>query len=240
MTDITAVLNAHAEGILIGPSLNSFMRAIDTARAANLEVEGIIVLDRPDAATRAQATSMAPVLRIIESNFGDPGQARNAGAQEARGEYVAYLDGDDLWSSNWLRDSYEFCTKQTTPVVVHSQIDIIFGAQRLLWMHADSRAKNFNADFLRFSNYWNAMSFSSRDILLRFPFAKTDFKRGFGHEDWHWNCLTYAAGIHHCPVPGTVHFKRRRAGTQFAQAVSVNALPWVTPLAAYDWAPNQG
>jgi glycosyltransferase involved in cell wall biosynthesis len=238
VTAITAILNAHREGLLLGPSLSSFLRAIAEASADGLTVEGIVVLDRPDATTKAQAAAAPAEIRVIETDLGDPGLARNAGVQAAVGDYVAYLDGDDLWSSNWLRNANAFCAAQTAPVIAHSQIDIVFGEQNLLWINADSTDQNFNFDYLRFNNYWNAMAFVPRDILRRFPFARTDFTRGFGHEDWHWNCLTYAAGIHHRPVPATIHFKRRRVGTQFAQGCAVNALPWVTPLAAYDWVPR--
>lgn len=238
MTAITAILTAHKEGVLLGPSLSSFLAAISEARLAGLAIEGIVMLDRPNATTRAQAATTPAEVRVIECDVGDPGLARNAGAEAAAGDYVAYLDGDDLWSSNWLRDAHAFCSAQAEPIIAHSQIDIIFGDESLLWMHVDSTSEDFNYDHLRFNNYWNAMAFVPRDIMRRFPFAPTDFARGFGHEDWHWNALTYAAGIHHRPVPGTVHFKRRRAGTQFAQAYAANALPWVTPLAAYDWAPG--
>jgi glycosyltransferase involved in cell wall biosynthesis len=237
MTVITAVLNAHREGLILGPSLQSFLRAIAEASEDGLPIEGIVVLDRPDAVTREQAAAAPTEIQIIETDFGDPGQARNAGAEAAVGAYVAYLDGDDLWSSNWLRDAHAFCNAQAAPVIAHSQIDIVFGEENLLWVHADSTDHNFNFDYLRFNNYWNAMAFVPRDIVRRFPFARTDFERGFGHEDWHWNCITYAAGVHHRPVPGTVHFKRRRVGTQYLQGSAINALPWVTPLAAYSWAP---
>lgn len=238
MTAITAILTAHKEGVLLGPSLSSFLAAISEARLAGLATEGIVMLDRPDATTRAQAATAPAEICVMECDVGDPGLARNAGAEAAAGGFVAYLDGDDLWSSNWLRDAHAFCSAQAEPIVAHSQMDIIFGDENLLWMHADSAAADFNYDYLRFNNYWNAMAFVQRDVMRRFPFAPTDLSRGFGHEDWHWNALTYAAGIHHRPVPGTVHFKRRRAGTQFAQASAANALPWVTPLATYDWTPG--
>lgn len=237
MTAITAILTAHKEGVLLGPSLSSFLTAISEARLAGLAIEGIIVLDRPDATTRAQAAAAQADIRIVESDAGDPGLARNTGAEAAAGEYVAYLDGDDLWSSNWLRAAHSFCVSQPKPVIAHSQMDISFGDQNQLWLHVDSASDGFNDDYLRFNNYWNAMAFVPRDIMRRFPFAPTDLRRGFGHEDWHWNVITYMAGIHHRPVPETVHFKRRRTGSQFAQASATNALPWITPLAAYDWKP---
>lgn len=46
------------------------------------------------------------------------------------------------------------------------------------------------------------------------PFVGNDLKRGYGHEDWHWNQATIAKGIAHKPVSETIHFKRRRVGSQ--------------------------
>ena len=61
------------------------------------------------------------------------------------------------------------------------------------------------------------MAFAKTSIYRRYPFKKNDLQIGFGHEDWHWNSVTLAAGHAHKPVPETVHFKRRRQGSQSAK-----------------------
>lgn len=124
MTAITAILTAHKEGVLLGPSLSSFLAAIGEARPAGLATEGIVMLDRPDATTRAQAATAPAEICVMECDVGDPGLARNAGAEAAAGGFVAYLDGDDLWSSNWLRDAHAFCSAQAEPIVAHSQMTL--------------------------------------------------------------------------------------------------------------------
>ena len=234
-TDITAVLNVHVEGVLAGPSLVSFEQAIEAARQSGLTVEGLIVLDRPDAATRLQFIGVESRHRVIMTDEGDPGQARNVAVAAADGTYVAFLDGDDLWSPNWLISAHRLCAAEPNITVAHSEINIIFGEARLMYWHIDSRGPMFDPDFLRFSNYWDAMSFASRLVYMRHPFVANDLRRGFGHEDWHWNCVTLAAGIDHRPVVGTVHFKRRRNRSQMSLCEAVNAIPWMTPLASYDW-----
>ena len=58
----------------------------------------LIVVD--DGSTDATVACLRPLreLRIVrQDHTGMPGQARNAGARVARGEYLAFLDSDDLW-----------------------------------------------------------------------------------------------------------------------------------------------
>ena len=53
-----------------------------------------------DGSTDATVACLRPLreLRIVrQDHTGMPGQARNAGARVARGEYLAFLDSDDLW-----------------------------------------------------------------------------------------------------------------------------------------------
>ena len=63
----------------------------------------LIVVD--DGSTDATAASLRPFpeARVVrQEHTGMPGQARNAGARAARGEYLAFLDSDDLWLSHKL------------------------------------------------------------------------------------------------------------------------------------------
>ena len=58
----------------------------------------LIVVD--DGSTDATGTTLAgrPEVRVLrQPHTGMPGQVRNAGTRLARGEYLAFLDSDDLW-----------------------------------------------------------------------------------------------------------------------------------------------
>ena len=67
-------------------------------------VEVIVVDDgSPDAAGLDQA--LAPVLeriRLLRQPNRGPAAARNLGIRHARGEFIAFLDGDDLWEPDYL------------------------------------------------------------------------------------------------------------------------------------------
>ena len=51
--DVTVVLNAHREGSLAHASVESARAAAEHARRSGLEVEMLVVLDRPDSETRS-------------------------------------------------------------------------------------------------------------------------------------------------------------------------------------------
>lgn len=214
MTDVTAVMTAHDEGLLTGVSIASFCEACDHARGHGLEVEGLFIIDRGDEVTKSVIRHAAvPGVQIIETDFGDVSSARNLAANRAQGKFVSFLDGDDLWSFNWLTESARFCLAHPKRIVAHSEANVIFGEAENLWFHADSEAPDFDATYMTINNYWDAMCFTWREVFMDYPIHKNELSQGYGYEDWHWNCLTLLGGIPHRPVPDTLHFKRRRTGS---------------------------
>jgi glycosyltransferase involved in cell wall biosynthesis len=224
--DISIILTAHREGVIAGVTANSAMTALKKIDELGFTNEIIVVLDRADALTAAVLrSSFGGKARFLETNEGDPGIARNRGIEIAAGACATFLDGDDLWSENWLVEAWRLVQKRPD-AVVHSACNLVFGVHRNLWWHVDSESGLCDVRYLEWYNYWDAMSFARTDIYRRFPFRGNDLELGFGHEDWHWNVWTLAEGVPHKPAPQTIHFKRARSGSQMVKVNRLGGIRW--------------
>ena len=233
MPDITTILTAHSEGVMAGLSLRSMKEAARHAEEKDLEVEILIVLDSPNTSTRQAFEGLEDSkVRIIEVDYGDQGMSRNAGVQTANGDFVAFLDGDDLWSFNWLSDAYAAVRENT---VIHPEFNYFFGSSNNIMVKIDDRTSYFDPEFLRVGNFWDALCLAPRTVYLSYPYYERDIKNGFAYEDWHWNCVTLEAGISHRVAPDTIHFKRRRPESQSVHSGNRKAIVKPTALFKYDW-----
>src|SRR5262245_57369323 len=69
------------------------------------DLEVVVVDDGSNDGTQEYLRSLRNKVRMISRTNGGPGAARNAGVREARGDYIAFLDSDDLWFP-WTLDTF--------------------------------------------------------------------------------------------------------------------------------------
>ena len=78
--------------------------AIESIRAQELQgLELIVVDDGSDAPVDAIVREKLPNATIIRQSNVGPSAARNKGIAHARGQFVAFLDADDLWTATALK-----------------------------------------------------------------------------------------------------------------------------------------
>jgi glycosyltransferase involved in cell wall biosynthesis len=123
---------------VIIPNFNreaELQRAVDSVLAQDYEALEIVVVD--DASTRAVTLDLPPVARTLlrwvqlETNGGGA-TARNAGIDAARGEVVAFLDSDDVWTSDKLIRQMATYMSDGRPddVVYYSQVVLDRGSEQ--------------------------------------------------------------------------------------------------------------
>src|ERR1700729_3419142 len=116
--DVTVIANAHREGLIARSSLLSISRAMAHARNHGFNIEAIVVLDRADSLTKHVVEQWEESnARIFCVDHGDLGLSRNDGIIAAAGEWIAFIDADDLWCETWLTYALSAAKYDTRNVV---------------------------------------------------------------------------------------------------------------------------
>jgi hypothetical protein len=212
--DLTVAVTAHAETVVAGPPMRSAEMAIRAAEAQGLRVERLIGLDTPS--NDCRGFFYQPLFKswsIVEFQFSNLSNTRNALAKVANGRWIAFLDADDLFSENWLAVGARLLAqahKVNDKIIVHPELSWVFDKQALIFVKPDQNDPCFIPQYFYFRNYYDAPSLSPLAAHLETPYAPIDLSSGFGFEDWQWNIETMAAGWRHVVAENTVVFIRRR------------------------------
>lgn len=92
---LSVVIPAYNVGRFIGDAVRSALA--QTYR----DLEVIVVDDGSTDSTAEVVRSFHdPRLRLVQQTNGGLSNARNTGVREARGQYIGFLDGDDIWRPN--------------------------------------------------------------------------------------------------------------------------------------------
>jgi glycosyltransferase involved in cell wall biosynthesis len=92
----SVVIPTYNRAQLIGRAVSS---ALDQTRNP---MEVIVVDDGSTDDTLRVLQSLGPRVRCIEQSHGGPSRARNTGVMQAAGDWIAFLDSDDVWAGDYL------------------------------------------------------------------------------------------------------------------------------------------
>lgn len=120
MPKVSVIIPAYNAERFLGDTLRSVLEQ------TYQDFEIIVVDDGSTDGTQAVVTAVVDerVHYIHQENRG-PAAARNAGLRLARGEYIAFLDADDLWRPERLEACVSFLDEHTQVDVVHTAFDFI-------------------------------------------------------------------------------------------------------------------
>ena len=229
MSDITCVINAHREGHILCATIASVKRAVTYATSCGLSCVVVVVLDNPDEDTREIVQRECEGFATVEEvDFRDLAHSRNHATRQCKTKYTTFVDGDDLWSKNWLVECFILAERTEKPIVLHPEYNILFDSDSChVFNHVDMDDQDFEIESLYRMNYWTALSFAETSIYSNQLYRKNVIMEGFGYEDWTWNYETIMAGITHKVAHGTIHFIRRGnpQDSLLARTNKLNAVP---------------
>jgi len=207
---VTLIITAHNEGKMLEKTILSALRALDEVKASS---EIIIHVDSGTKETLrcSEEYEGKNMIRVLRNNFGDVGPARNFAAEQAWGEFVFFIDGDDLISKDYVKKGLEILAKSKREIVVCPEYCISFSDDSktgaILKMKS-SAAREKDAFMLFSVNLWTAAIAGRRETFLKYKYIET--KDGYGHEDYAINITLTAAGVKHVVVPNEVYFYREK------------------------------
>lgn len=212
--DLSLVLTVHGETVVSGPTMKSADAAVAAARAAGATVECVMGLDNAKPAARAYFEQPAfDQWRRIDLAEGDLGRARNALLPRVTGDYIAFLDADDLFSENWLAEALALAQRETAAgrrVVVHPELNWLFDAGASIFHNCAQDDPLFSPWFMALMHYYDSLCLAPRAAHEAFPYVSRDIPNGLSFQDWQFSVETMAAGWRHVVARDTIIFKRRR------------------------------
>jgi len=216
--DLSVIVTLHSESVVAGPTICSAEAAVAHAERQGFSVECLLAFDTPSDACRAFFDQPAYARWTkCEFRFRDQGKTRNTAIADARGRWVALLDGDDLFSENWLTEALKLLSDaeaQNRRVVVHPELNWIFDAGQFVFAKPNQSDALFSSFYFSCANYYDALCVAPRQAWIDHPYPDRAVKDGFAYEDWQWGVETLAAGWVHVTAPNTIIFKRRRDSSQ--------------------------
>lgn len=134
------------------------------------------------------------VFRVIRKENGGGSSARNAGIMAASGEYIAFLDGDDLWHPEYLATLHQLIIDYPDAAIYGIGFSTIAG---------DKIPKIVEPPIIRgevldvwnnYPGYWTGSSSSSKARLIEVGLFDTRMTHGEDIDMW-WRLLLTGKGV---------------------------------------------
>jgi teichuronic acid biosynthesis glycosyltransferase TuaG len=138
-------------------------------------------------------------LKLIESatNFGGPARPRNIGIEAARGEFIAFVDADDVWKPHKLQTQLDF-------LIQHPDIDMVYSPAEIINEHgkiSPCPKQRFLSLLIRLMSPKNAIIYGNfiniNTLMMRQPITNRfiEDSRLVAIEDWMFHIFNFQMGL---------------------------------------------
>lgn len=204
--------------------------ALESALAQTYPLHEIIVVD--DGSTDGTVEALKPhwnsLTYIYQKNAGEPA-ARNTGVRRATGEFVAFLDADDLWAPDKIRlqmdyfESHAECGLVYTDMAIFDETGILDESVRT------SRGRSYRSGWI-FPNLFMETLFGSGSVVCRKKCIEEvggfdeKFLIGSDYEMWLRMARHFQFGFVDRPL--LMYRQHAQMSTLTAGQVPQNGIPW--------------
>lgn len=238
MTDLTLIVTAHDETLVSGPTMRSADLAVAAARARGYTVQQVIALDAATEETTAYFHQ--PRFDHWERRTmteGDLGRVRNALVPDTDGDFIAFLDADDLFSENWLAEGLATVIAgrdRGERLIAHPELNVLFDRNHAVTRNIDQDSRLFTPYYFYARNYYDSLCLTPREAHLEVPYVHRDLHNGLSFQDFQFSIETMGRGWKHVVVKDTIIFKRRRDFSLVVQSSARRSVVRSLPEMAID------
>lgn len=137
------------------PHVEAAVRSVLAQTIAPIEL--IVIDDGSTDGGREQIAAMTdPAIRLLTRDTPGPGgyAARNLGITRATGEWIAFLDADDIWQLNHLEVLEAAIARTPSAGIAATRFDHVFDTHRVPQRVATRLTEDGTADFRQFLQAW--------------------------------------------------------------------------------------
>ncbi len=174
MPFFSIIIPTYNRATLLGKAITSVLQQ------TFIDFELIIVDDGSTDDTKNYiATYTDKRIKYIYQQNGERGKARNNGVKQAIGNYVFFLDSDDIIYPDHLEHAFEQINHFNSPAFFHSRYEEVIDTKKK--QVPQLNPKNIKAK-IALQNVFACQFFLKREVALDFPFSENrNLKIG---EDW--------------------------------------------------------
>ncbi len=178
MTKTSVIISTYNLCNMIEDTINSVLGQTEP------DLEVIVVDDGSTDNTRAVVEGIrdSRVKYFYKDNGGTP-SSYNYGFSKAKGQYVAFLDHDDLWPENYLQVMLSHLENSSEFGVAYSPITVLYPDDSKIKSYRRPKGKSgwLTSDLFKRNFIWNSAAIIRRSVLENLYF---DESLRTGCEDW--------------------------------------------------------